>query len=267
MQGKPRPEGVKNDLSVAVITLNEEKNLDRCLQSVKGLATEIVVIDSGSSDGTRKTAEKYGAVFEFRKWTGHVDQKNHALKKCSCKWVLSLDADECLSDELRAEIRRKLDSDALDDCNGYYLNRCTYYLGKWIRHAWYPEWRLRLVKRELARWEGTNPHDRLSVEGRTSRLKDGDFLHYSYRDLRHHFEVSLNYARIGAEADIEKGRRFRPLKFFGSPLGRLFKFLFLKMAWRDGWRGWIITGSAVMTAFMKQCYLLENFLARRSENN
>lgn len=253
----------KTSLSVAIITLNEESNLERCLQSVQGIADEILVIDSGSTDATQEIAARYGARFEFNAWPGHVAQKNLALERATHEWVLSLDADECLTPELAQEIQALLHSKEIESASGYQLNRRTFYLGDWVRHAWYPEWRLRLVKKHLARWEGTDPHDKLMVNGSEKKLKSGDFLHYSYRDLQHHFEVSLKYARIGAEAAYKKGKRFKAHKLFTSPLGRLFKFLFIKMAWRDGWRGWIILGSSMMTAFMKQAYLLERELNKK----
>lgn len=252
-------------LSLAVITLNEEENLGRCLESAAGLADEIVIVDSGSTDKTKVIAEKYHAVFEYHPWPGHVAQKNRALEKCTHQWVLSLDADECLSPELKEEIQKRFTDGSIDQWDGYLLNRKTFYLGDWIHYAWYPEWRLRLVNRELAQWEGTDPHDHLRVKGKVHKLKGGDFHHFSYRNLQHHMEVSLQYARIGAEADIRNGNTFRAHKLFTSPLGRLFKFVFLKRGWMDGWRGWIILGSAMMTAFVKQAHLLEHKLKNRDE--
>jgi len=249
-----------NKLSVAIITLNEEKNLERCLKSVEGIADEIIVLDSGSKDKTQQIAEKFGAQFLFNKWPGHVAQKNIALEKCLGDWVLSLDADECLTAELANEIKNILNGNIEDKADGYFLNRRSFYLGKWIWYAWYPEWRIRLIKKGKGKWAGTDPHDNLRVDGSTRKIKGADFLHYSYRDLKHHMDVTINYARIGAKAEINKGKSFSPIKMIISPLGRLFKQIFIKRAWMDGWRGWIIIGSSVMAAFLKQAFLFEAFV-------
>jgi len=208
-------------LSVAVITLNEEANLARCLQSVAGLARETVVIDSGSSDATLEIARRYGARIEVRAWPGHVKQKNHALAQCREPWVLSLDADEALSPELRQAII-DLFAQGEPAHAGYLVNRRTFYLGDWVWHAWYPEWRLRLVRREQAQWIGTDPHDLLRVSGTTARLP-GDLLHYSYRDLEDHLLRTIKYARIGAAEILRKGGRFQGHKLLLSPWSRLLR--------------------------------------------
>jgi len=254
--GEPLP------LSVAVITLNERDNLPRCLDSVAPLAGEIVVVDSGSTDGTVELATNYGARVLHRDWPGHVAQKNRALEACSEPWVLCLDADEPLSSEL-AENLRDLFSRGDPPLDGYLVNRRTFYLGDWIRHAWYPEWRLRLVRRSASpRWQGRDPHDFLTVQGRTARLR-GDLLHYSYRDLEDHFTRTVRYARIGADELVRQGRPFRWYKLLLSPWARLVRSLVIKQSWRDGWRGVIIAGSSMFAAFLKYAFVLEAELASR----
>ena len=140
-------------LSLAVITFNEEKNLYRCLESVKGLVSEIVVVDSGSTDTTIQIAEVFDAHVYQKTWLGHVAQKNIALSKCTQPWVISLDADEAISEDLRCSIVKIFDKGEPEK-DGYWINRKNYYLGAWIEHAWFPEWRLRMVKRENALWKG-----------------------------------------------------------------------------------------------------------------
>jgi len=250
-------------LSVAVITMNEEANLARCLQSVVGLAREIVVIDSGSTDATLEIARQYGARIEVRAWPGHVKQKNHALAQCHEPWVLSLDADEALSPELRQAIV-DLFAQGEPAHAGYLVNRRTFYLGDWIWHAWYPEWRLRLVQRTQAQWIGTDPHDLLSVAGTTARLR-GDLLHYSYRDLEDHLLRTIKYAHIGATEILRKGGRFQGHKLLLSPWSRLLRSLVLKQAWRDGWRGWVIAFSSMLSSFAKYAFVLEHELKRRTK--
>jgi len=243
-------------LSIAIITLNEDANLGRCLESVKAIASELVIVDSGSTDKTEEIAKRYGAQFMYNPWPGHVKQKNHALQQCTQPWVLSLDADECLTPELAKAII-VLFQHGEPACDGYELNRRTEYLGEWIWHAWYPEWRLRLVKREKGLWQGRDPHDKLTVKGTNTKLKGGDFLHYTYRDLTHHMAQTVKYARIGAQAALDRGDTFKGRKLLLSPLGRVLRMLIIRHAWRDGWRGMIITFSSAMSAFLKYAYMYE----------
>ena len=245
-------------LSVSVITLNEEANLRRCLESVRGLASEIVVLDSGSTDKTGEIARSLGAVFDFASWPGHVEQKNRALQRCAQPWVLGLDADEALTPELAESIRAAFGR-AEPAVNGFWLNRRTLYLGEWIRHAWYPEWRLRLVRRQKARWTGLDPHDKLEVEGPTERLR-GDLEHYSFRDFEDHFSRSIKYARIMSRSLAARGKQFHWYDLLLSPWAAFFKHLVLKQGWRDGWRGWLISGVKAAEVFAKYAFLLEDRL-------
>jgi glycosyltransferase involved in cell wall biosynthesis len=242
-------------LSVAVITLNEENNLPRCLQSVQELAAEIVVIDSGSTDTTAAVAEQFGAAFAVVPWQGHVKQKNIALERCTNQWVLCLDADEALSSELATSIRNLFDG-AEPKADGFWVNRRTFYLGAWIWHAWYPEWRLRLVRRKSARWRGLDPHDKLEVNGSTARI-DGDLLHYPFRDFRDHLRSTIDHARVMADSYVKDGRRFHWYHLLFSPWMAFFKRLVLKQGWRDGWRGWLIAFSKFVNVFAKYAFLLE----------
>ncbi len=249
-------------LSVAIITLNEEDNLPRCLESVKQLASEIVVLDSGSVDATTAVAEDYGARVLVCDWPGYTVQKNRAMEACTQPWVLSLDADEALSEELVNELCR-LFADHEPPLDGYWVNRRTFYMGSWIWHAWYPEWRLRLVRRSASpRWKGGSIHESLNVDGKTGRLQ-GDLLHYSYRDLVDHFTRTIQYARVGADDLIRQRRPFRWYKLILSPWMRLLRSLVLKQAWRDGWRGVIIAGSSMFAAFLKYAFVLEAELAAK----
>ncbi|HUJ10133.1 MAG TPA: glycosyltransferase family 2 protein [Verrucomicrobiae bacterium] len=248
-------------LSIAIITLNEEANLPRCLASVRDLAAEIVVIDSGSTDRTAELARQCGAVFEFHKWQGHVAQKNVALRRCSQPWVLCLDADEAVSPELAAAIysRFAVGQPREDGC---WVNRRTFYLGDWIRHVWYPEWRLRLVRKERAQWRGVDPHDRLEVAGETKRL-DGDLLHYSYRDLQDHLQRTIRYAQISANSYDRAGKSSHWYYLLFSPWIAFFRQLVIRQGWRDGWRGWLIAGVTMIHVFAKYAFLLEK---RRSQS-
>jgi glycosyltransferase involved in cell wall biosynthesis len=246
-------------LSVAVLTRNEQHNLPRCLESVRGLAAELVVVDSGSTDRTAEIARAAGARFFVEPWPGIVAQRNHALARCTQPWVLCLDADEALSPEL-AQAIRGLFAAGEPAGAGFWINRRTWFLGQWIRHAWQPEWRLRLVRRAGARCAGRDPHDHLEAAGATQRLT-GDLLHYSFRDLRDFLEKNLRYARVGAESLAADGQvcRWRHLVLW--PLAAFLKPLVLKQGWRDGWRGWIIAAAAMFNVLAKYAFLLERRLA------
>lgn len=241
-------------LSVAVITLNEEKNLPRCLESVRDLAREIVIVDSGSTDGTAQIAAQFGATFQFQKWLGHVEQKNVALQRCSQPWVLALDADEVVSPELAQVIRDLLSTERRE--SGFFINRRTHYLGEWIWHSWYPEWRLRLVRQSQARWSGRDPHDKLEVPGDNGRLK-GDLLHFSYHTLQDHLQRTIQYAKISANELREDGKTAHWYHLFFSPLLTFLKKIILRQGWRDGWRGWMIAFATSFGVFAKYAFLLE----------
>jgi len=248
-------------LSVSIITCNEEANLKRCLESVGSLAEEIVVVDSGSTDATEQVARKFGAHFEFAPWPGHVAQKTRALNRCTRPWVLCLDADEALTPELAASISNAL-NDPTPGIDGFTVNRRTWYLGAWIWHAWYPEWRLRLVRREQAQWAGLDPHDRLEVNGNLGRLR-GDLLHYSFRNLEDQLQRTIRYAMISAAAYAAAGRRFHWHQLLLSPWVAFLKHLILKQGFRDGWRGWLISIIRGIDVFAKYAFLLERERAAR----
>jgi glycosyltransferase involved in cell wall biosynthesis len=253
-------------LSVAIITKDEADNLPRLFESLKPLdPAEIVVLDSGSTDNTVQIAQSYGARIVETDWPGHVAQKNRALELCRQPWILSLDADEPISEALANNLC-DLFEDAGPSKDGYEISRLTWYLGDWLRHIWYPEWRLRLVRKGQAQWVGKNPHDRLEVMGSTGRLS-GDIHHYSYADVADHFHRSVEYARIGAQALADQGQVFRWHKIVLAPFVRFVRLLILKQGWRDGWRGWIIAWSSMFSGFLKYAFLYEIERSSRNTND
>ena len=244
-------------LSVCIITLNEERNLPRCLRSIDGLASEIVVVDSGSQDRTREIAAAAGAKVVEQAFLGHVKQKQTALELASEEWVLSLDADEWLDEGLRSEIAATLASNPPEEISGYELNRQPYYLGRWIHHSgWFPEWKLRLVRRERAHWAGFDPHDRLEVRGAVRRLT-GRLKHFPQVDLSDHA------ATINRYTDIISGH-WRPTGNFRAiagmvlepPLVFVQKYL-LQGGFRDGVRGFIIAAMTSYYFFLRYAKLWE----------
>jgi len=244
----------KLPLSVAIITYNEEDRIGNTLDAVKDIAKEIVVVDSHSSDRTREIAESYGAKVYIEDWKGYAEQKNSALKKCSQEWILFLDADEVVSKELKHSIAEALSSGRAE---GFYINRKTYYLGKFLEHIWQPDWVLRLVSRNAnPKWVGGSVHERLEIEGRVDRLK-GYLYHYTYRSLYDHFQKSVRYAKLSAEDMFKSGKGFRLSKLIFNPLWAFFKQYFLKGGFRDGIRGLSVSMSYLFSTFLKYMFLWE----------
>lgn len=244
----------KLPLSVALIAFNEEQNIGRTLESIADLATEIIVVDTGSTDATREIATKYGANVFLEEWKNHIFQKNSALKKCTQKWTLSLDCDEVASPELRESIINAINEPT---AIGYFLNRRTHYLGRLLKRAWLPDWKLRLVQMDKQPvWQGLNPHDELVISGSTKRLK-GDLIHYSYKNISHHFEKTLYYARLSAQTYHERGRKFSFINLFLNPLIAFFKLYIYNRGFVDGFPGLLAGFSTFFYTFMKYAFLWE----------
>lgn len=233
-------------LSLAITAQNEEKNLRRCLQSVADLVSEIVVVDSGSTDRTLEVAKEFGARVQHQDWLGHSGQKNVALSLCTQPWVLVLDCDEELSPELRSAIQRFFADGSDQRCDGAWMNRLTWFMGRWIRHGdWYPDRKLRLLRRGKARCAGNAVHDKFEVEGTTLRLQ-GDLYHYSFTDTCHHLTKHVGYSDKAAALELEAGKGWSLVDAVFRPLWRFFRAYFLRLGFLDGFPGlWI----AVATAF------------------
>lgn len=228
------------NLSVVVITLNEEKNLARCLQSVKDIADEIVVVDSFSTDNTVAIAESFGAKVIQQKFLGHLEQKNFATEHATYDWVFSIDADEELTPEVRESILKVKHHPA---CNAYRVNRRTNYCGKWINHSgWYPDTKIRLYNRLKGMWKGENPHDRWElhdVHGSTGKLK-GDLLHYSFYTIADHARKIERYSEIAARQRVAKGKNYSILQIWFVPKWEFFSTYILRLGILDGYEGYII---------------------------
>ncbi len=241
-------------LSVAIVSFNEEEDIGKTLESIRDIASEIVVVDSHSTDRTREIASSYGArVFE-EDWKGYVGQKNSALEKCTQDWILSLDCDEVLTPELKKSI-----IDAISDprADGYLINRKTVYLGRPLNYAWQPDWELRLVKKSAKpRWRGYYVHESLQINGKTKKLK-GDLLHYSYKDLQDHLTKLVRYSRLAACSYKDIGKRFSFPKLIFHPLAAFMKQFIIKRAFLDGFRGLIVAMSSFFYVFLKYLFLWE----------
>jgi len=244
----------KLPLSVALISYNEEANLRRTLEAVVDIAEEIVLLDSFSTDKTCEIAEEYSAKIFQDHWKGHIDQKNEVFSKCSSDWILSLDCDEVITENLRNEIIQTLSEPIY---KGYFINRKTVYLGKELNFAWQPDYKLRLVKRDANPiWRGMNPHDELVIDGKTTKLNH-PLLHYTYKDIEHQFQVSSFYAKISAQSYASKGIKFSILKFFINPFAAFIKSYFIKQSYRDGMVGFLAAFGNFYKTILKYVYLWE----------
>jgi glycosyltransferase involved in cell wall biosynthesis len=248
-------------LSVTVITLNEEKNIGECLESVKW-ADEILVVDSNSSDKTVDTARQFGAKVISNPWPGHIQQKNFAVDHASGEWILSLDADERVSEELKCEIQNLMCS-RIEEYSGYRMPRKNFYLGKWILHSgWYPDYKIRLFRKDAGRWSGINPHDSVTVDGKVGILR-GDILHYSYKDVTHNLKTIDNFSTIGSGELFRKGRVATAFDLAIRPVVVFFKKYIVKLGFLDGWQGFIIAGLTSYSVFCKYVKLWELNNVRR----
>lgn len=237
-------------LSAVIITYNEERNIARCLDSLVGVADDIVVLDSFSSDQTEKICLEKGVRFVQHAFEGHIEQKNRALAQAIYPHVLSLDADEALSETLRQSI---LAAKAAWQHDGYAMNRLTNYCGQWIHHSgWYPDRKLRLFDRSKGRWGGTNPHDKVEMtSGTASGFLSGDLLHYSYYSVEEHYQRARKYADIAAKAMLARGKKVSWIQVVFSPAAKFIRNYIVKLGFLDGRAGMRIAYISALETYWK----------------
>ncbi len=238
-------------LSVVIITFNEEKNIGRCLESVKGLAEEIVVVDSLSTDQTKNICLQYGVRFIDQPFLGYIEQKNFALQQAAHDHVLSLDADEALDETLYKAIARAKQEGFPYDV--YSMNRCSNYCGKWIRHGkWYPDRKLRVLNRQKGKWGGTNPHDKIEMDaGASIRRLPGDILHFTYYTIEEHIAQMNRFTTIQSEAMFKKGKRASLFKIVINPAVAFITGYIFKLGFLDGMEGFFIARSVAYQTLLK----------------
>ncbi len=244
-------------LSVVIITYNEERNIARCIQSVKNIADEIIVVDSFSTDRTLEIAGALGATIFQNTFSGHVNQKNFALKLASYPLILSLDADEAVDDNLAISIL-KVKKEGMK--KGYTMNRLNNYCGQWIKHgAWYPDIKLRLIRKGSANWGGMNPHDRLELINAEKTVHlNGNILHYSYQSFQEHLIKSSRYAEIGAGSYKAVGKKGYWHQVIYKPIFKFIRDYFIKLGFLDGLNGFIIALINSREVLLKYFFLLRN---------
>lgn len=252
----------KPSLTVAIIAHNEQDRLPKTLEQIQDIASEIILINSCSTDNTVAVAQSYGAKVFTEEFKGYVEQKNSLIPKCTQDWILFLDADEVVNDELKAAIVKAI---ASGNAQAYEMNRLTFYLGKLLKHAWQPNYRLRLVRRAAhPKWVGEIVHESLACDDAVARLP-GYIIHYSYRDVNDHFERTIRYAKMSAQSYIKRGKKPSLAKIIFSPVFSFIKLYFIKLGFLDGRAGYIAAQSAFIYTFLKYVFLWEASLGLKSQ--
>jgi glycosyltransferase involved in cell wall biosynthesis len=235
-------------ISATIITYNEERNLPRAMESLR-CADEIVVVDSGSSDRTVEIAEKLGAREVECPWPGYANQKNRAAEEASHDWILSIDADESLSESLEAEIWQLKKNGPQYDA--YTMPRMAQYLGRWIRHSgWYPDRKVRLYHRAKARWTGAFVHESVRVDGTVGAL-ESNLLHFTCSSLSEHLKTMDRYTTLAAEQILASGKKPSLTRLLLDPPWTFFRTYFLKLGFLDGIEGLAIAQMAAVYNFVK----------------
>jgi glycosyltransferase involved in cell wall biosynthesis len=248
-------------LSVVIITFNEERNIGRCLDSIKEVADDMVVVDSFSTDQTETICKEKGARFILNKFDGHIEQKNWAITQAKFPYVLSIDADEALSPALIQSIKEIKQNWQYD---GYAMNRLTNYCGHWVRHCgWYPDTKMRLWDSRKGSWQGINPHDRYDMQPdcKTQWIK-GDLLHYSYYTLHDHIKQVNYFTDISSKALFAQGKRTNLLVILFNPFFKFFRDYIIKRGFLDGYYGFVISMVSAHATFLKYAKLKSYYSKR-----
>jgi glycosyltransferase involved in cell wall biosynthesis len=243
-------------ISAVIITYNEERNIERCLQSLVGIADEIVVVDSFSTDRTESLSVPFGVRFLKHAFEGHIQQKSWAATQASYDYVLSLDADEALSDKLKDSIKEVKKNWKAD---GYSYSRLNNYLGKWIKHCgWYPDVKLRLWDRRKGDWGGNNPHDKVIMqEGCSFKRLSGDLLHYSYYSIQQHLNQINSFTEIAAKEAVANDKSSSMFKAVYKSIWKFKRDYIFKLGFLDGYYGFVICVLSAYAVFIKNIKIRE----------
>jgi glycosyltransferase involved in cell wall biosynthesis len=237
-------------LSVVIITLNEERNIKRCIDSVKEIADEIIVVDSFSTDRTKEISVAGGAKVIEKRWEGYGNAKNAGAIMAAHDFILNLDADEALSTELQTQISEAKKT----GLNGVYMfNRLTNYCGKWIRHCgWYPDRKTRIYSRQDAEWSKEAVHEKLIFKNNVAvTYLKGDLEHYSFYTIDEHKAKAKKYAQLGATKVKHNHKLLLLMKMLFNPPVRFLRMFFIQLGFLDGYYGWKICSITCREVFMK----------------
>jgi glycosyltransferase involved in cell wall biosynthesis len=253
----------KPGVSAIIVCYNEEDNIGRCLSSLRW-CDEIVVVDSFSTDRTVEICRQFTNIIIEREWAGYRDQKAFAHSKATKDWVLMIDSDEEVTPELKNEILEQL-AVASTFCSGFLLPRLVFYLDRWWRRGgWYPDYDVRLFRRELATWGGTDPHEKIIVDGPVRRLRN-PLHHFSYRNIDDHIQRINRFTSISSRELRTQGERWRLSDALLRPAFRFFRSYFLKRGFMEGFAGFHVAVTAAMYVFLKYAKLWELELKEKKE--
>ena len=243
-------------LSAVIITFNEAEHLDKCLSSLESVADEILVVDSFYTDRTKEICEKHDVRFIKQKFLGYKEQKNFAMSKARFNYILSVDGDEALSEQLKNSILEIKNNWTLD---GYYCNRLNNYCGQWIKYSdWYPDRKLRLFKKNTGEWKGINPHDSFKLyHGHKSGRLKGDLLHWIYRDYKEHKEKVERFSSIAAQSYYDLGIKSSIVKIIWRPSWAFLKAYLFRRGFLDGKNGWLISKETFNVTYLKYTKLIK----------
>lgn len=244
-------------ISAVIITYNEERNIESCLESLVDVADEILVVDSHSQDRTRELAESCGARIVKHSFEGHIEQKNFAMLEAKYDHVLSLDADEALSIELiKGILAAKSDWNA----DAYRFNRLNHFCGKWIRHGlWYPDRKIRLWDRRKGEWGGQNPHDKVIMrQDATIKGVDGDLLHYTVHRIDEYIGQVNKFSTIQADILTRKGFQPNAYHLIIKPIYKFVLAYFIRLGFLDGWRGYMIAKGQALGIYLRYAKVRRN---------
>ena len=236
-------------ISACIISFNEEKKIEDCLKSLVGIADEIIVVDSNSTDNTVAIAQKYTDRIILQDFLGFIEQKNFAVQQAENDWVLSLDCDERLSPELQDAISGI--KGTIEQADAYRMPRKTFYIYRWLNHCWYPDIKIRLFNKNNAHWGGTNPHDHIVISSSNIVQLTGDIYHYSFDSISDHIKTIDKFTEIGADELVRKNK---PVTVF-SPLTHsswtFLKLYIFKRGFLDGFAGLLVSVLSYMHVFIK----------------
>lgn len=255
MSKAPNKLSTPASVSAIIVCFNEEDRIQDCLESVSW-CDEIVVVDSFSTDRTPEICRRYTDRFTQHPWMGYREQKAYAHSQASKDWVLLVDSDERVSPELKREILDNLASEN-GQYAGYAVPRLVHYLGRWWRRGgWYPDYDVRLFRRERATWGGSDPHEKILVDGPVRRLSH-PLYHYSYRNMDDHVARINRFTSISAQELIKRGGRWRLSDALLRPAVRFFRSYILKRGFMDGFAGFYVAVTAAVYVFLKYAKVWE----------
>lgn len=237
-------------LSAVIITFNEESNIARCIASVRHVVDEIIVLDSYSTDRTADLAREMGAIVHQEKFRGYIGQKNFAMQLASNDYILSLDADEALGEKLAASI---LHARKTFEFRAYRMNRCTSYCGKFMRNGlWYPDKKIRLFDRRVAKWGGLNPHDKIELaNGFSFKHLEGDILHYAFDTVDDLIWRNNRISTIAAVSLYNTGKRSNLFRLLVHPAWAFLNGYFFRKGFLDGFEGFSFAVNSAHQVFLK----------------